>query len=779
MINKIESLVKSIYLNYAINFFSLNILVILLYLFDFNKFVNETALLASFVILICQMFSGNSRTLVLANKNFINANDVMILRILFLFPITIFSFLFVYIYNFSDISFATSIICLILSQWVYEICLSKNELKSKNIIFHHFVLSFVIFLFVLIALYLKSIFFLKIIIFTYSMVIFYYSISYLFQTKTNIPKMYIDIKSLFNILVFSSYGSSLSIAVSNFFFRYFLIALVSEDIASTLIICFMAGSFPVSLFTQIIGASLFRFKLNFRKLFRFFTIIFIFTIALVIFLINDLFFEINYRVFELNEIIKFTICISLVGIYPMMLGLFRRQFHLNNSTRRENFFYLDIVYSFSVILVVPFLYIVSNPNYFSFGFLVTGCLSFFIFNFSKMLDNKKIINFFLFLIPFPIFFSIFDGLKTFNFSLVDETIISENILNLSVLPLPISSFVIPLLLISLLSNTKNSSNTIYFVSLSFFMALFSLSFSNRFNFSNFLNLAQFYLPLIAIICGEIVGENQILNKKFLKYFFITASFIMIFQIIFTIFHETNYLNPDIYFLYIYQAEQYSSLALILIFFIFIYKIILKNNKNTLNFKIYLSTFVLILYIYFSQNLLYYFYALAYILFLLAFTKKYILTYIILILVIILFLSFSEHELFFDINIFLDYRISWYQLYFSEIIKTPESFLLGSNINNELYKNLPGIFNYYLDFIYNFGFLSIIPLLILIFLTLKKTYNLRKFFYNNHTNLGLFFVFLLILFVDSFLKVSLKQPYIAIIVFFTWGVYYSHLKKLDR
>ena len=350
---------------------------------------------------------------------------------------------------------------------------------------------------------------------------------------------------------------------------------------------------------------------------------------------------------------------------------------------------------------------------------------------------------------------------------------------MSVLPLPISSFVIPLLLISLLSNTKNSSNTIYFVSLSFFMALFSISFSNRFNFSNFLNLAQFYLPLIAIICGEIVGANQKLNKKFLKYFFITASFIMIFQIIFTIFHETNYLNPDIYFFYIYQAEQYSSLVLILISFIFIHKAILGGNKSTLNLKIYLSSFILILYIYFSQNLLYYFYALAYILFLLAFTKKYILSYIISILIIISFLSLSEHDLFFDINMFLDYRISWYQTYFSEILKNPESFLLGSNINNELYKNLPGIFNYYLDFIYNFGFLSIIPLLILIFLTIKKTYNLRKSFYKNYTYLSLFFVLMLILFVDSFLKVSLKQPYIGIIIFFTWGVYYSNLKKFDR
>ena len=47
---------KSIYLNYAINFFALNSLIIFLYIFDLNKLVTETALLASFLILLCQIF---------------------------------------------------------------------------------------------------------------------------------------------------------------------------------------------------------------------------------------------------------------------------------------------------------------------------------------------------------------------------------------------------------------------------------------------------------------------------------------------------------------------------------------------------------------------------------------------------------------------------------------------------------------------------------------------------------------------------------------------------
>lgn len=775
--NKLISLVKSIYLNYSINFFSLNILIILLYLFDFTKLVNETALLTSFIVLICQVFSGNSRTLILANKDFINADDVIILRLLFLFPITIFTFVFIYIYDFSDISFASSIVFLVLSQWVYEIYLSKKEIESKKIVYPHFLLSFVTFLLVLVSLFLQNILFLKIIIFTYSIIIFYFSVFYLLSRKRSIPKIIIDIKSLFNILIFSSYGSSLSVAVSNFFFRYFLIKLVGEDLSSTLIICFMAGSFPVSMFTHIIGASLFRFKINFRKIFKFIFLFFACITFLVILMISDLLFDINSRALKLNEIERLTIGISLIGIYPMMLGLFRRQFYLNNSIRRENFFYLDIIYSLSVILVIPILYIINNENYFSLSFLITGTLSYLIFNFSKILNKEKIIKVFVFLIPLPIFFSLFDGFKKFSFAIMDKSKFSDQLLDFFILPLPISCLVVPFLLISLLSNTKNRTTTIYFVSLSIFTALFSLSLSNRFNFSNLLNFVQFYLPTIAIVCGEIIGASKRYYSKYLKYFMIVALTIIISQIISTLTYKTDFLNPDILFLYIYQTEQYSSLALVFIFFIYIQKILFNKNNIFFNYKPFLALLILSVYIYLSYNATLYLYFLLYLIFLIAFTKKYIFNYLIFLVFLIFIINKMEINL--NLNEILVNRTHWYNTYFVEITFSIQNLLFGSNINNELYINTSGVYNYYLDFVYNFGLASIIPLIILMFLTIKKTYVLRKTFKSDLQNATIFLILIIVLFVDSFLKVSLKQPYIGIIIFFIWGIYFSNLTLKEK
>ena len=250
--------------------------------------------------------------------------------------------------------------------------------------------------------------------------------------------------------------------------------------------------------------------------------------------------------------------------------------------------------------------------------------------------------------------------------------------------------------------------------------------------------------------------------------------IIISQILSTIIYKTDFLNPDIFFLYIYQTEQYSSLALILIFFIYIQKNLFNKTNNSNYYKSFLVSLILLVYVYLSHNLLLYLYLLLYIIFLIAFTKKYILNYCIFLFFLILTINVTEIHLTFNLNEFLINRSYWYNIYFTEIISSPYNLLFGSNINNELYKNTSGIYNYYLDFIYNFGLVSLIPLIILMFLTIRKTLVLKNTFILDPQNASKFFILILILFLDSFLKVSLKQPYIGIIIFFIWGIYYSNL-----
>ena len=773
---KIFNLTKTIYLNYAINLFSINILVILLYFFNLQKLVNETAILSSFAIVVCQIFSGNSRSLVLATKNYIKADSVITLRLMLIFPITIFCLFFLYQYNFSDYSFATSVFCLIISQWIYEIFLSKKELISKKIIFKHFILSSVVFLLVMLTLYLKSIFYLKVVIFAYSFSIFYFIFSVHFKKDISIPKIILDIKAIINLLIFSSYGSSLSIAISNFFFRFFLIKLLTEDLASTLIICFMIGSFPVSLFSQIIGASMLRLKINFRKLFKIFFIIFITSISISFLAVGDLFSKVNLETLDIQNSIKLTLVASFLGVYPMMMGLFRRQFFLTNSYKRESFFYLDIIYSLAIILIIPFLYMLDNSNYFCFSFLISGCTCYLIYNFSKYLNNQKLFKILIILIPIPVFVFFFDPLQNFDFSLLNSSNYSETNTNkLFFTPLPISSLLIIPLLLGQLNNKENKSITIYFVALSIFCMLFVTSYTERFNFSNFLNLAQFFLPMLAIICGEIIGSNSKLKDRVLKRFFKVAMIIIILQILFTLRFNTEGLNPNFILFYIYQTEQYTSLALIIIVFVNLQNLYLRNYDKKFNYKYYLVLVIILTYVYLSNDVTLYIYSTIFFITHLLLVSRFVKNYLILISLFFIMLL-GINYLNYDYSNFMTHRIEWYNTYFLEITSSIKGFVFGSNIENELYKITPGVFNYYLDFIYNFGFISIIPLLLLILLTIQKIIKQIKNNVISSENLFIIVVLIVILFIDSFLKVSLKQPYIGIIIYFLWGICLSNLSK---
>ena len=113
-------------------------------------------------------------------------------------------------------------------------------------------------------------------------------------------------------------------------------------------------------------------------------------------------------------------------------------------------------------------------------------------------------------------------------------------------------------------------------------------------------------------------------------------------------------------------------------------------------------------------------------------------------------------------------------FFLEISHSFEHFLFGSNISNKLYISEKGTFNFYLDYIYNFGLISLIPILTLIYYTIKTSYKFRKKIFKNFQNHILFFLFIFIIFIDS--RTGLKQPFIGIVYYFIWGIYLSKIRN---
>ncbi len=772
------SFVNTIYTNYLINFISLNIFIILLYIFNLNQLVTEVAVFGSFTILVCQIFSSNSRSLIFSKKN-LQPTDVILQRFVFIFPILIFSLIFIYIYKFSDISLITSVLFLIIAQWIYEIILSSKEVKSKKIDYKHLCFYFVALLTIVISLYYKNLFFIKIAINVLSLYLFFEIYKYLNSIKFNIKINTLDLKSWFASFLFSSFGSSLAISASNFFFRFFVVILNNVEISSVLIIGFMFGSLPISLFTNIFGPSIIREKIKFQSLIKKFNFIFILVLFVILYFIFNYLVNINSQVYLNSELLLFTIGLSFLGFYPMILGLYKRQFFIQRSLK-ENFFYLDMVYSVAVITVIPAIYVLSNTNYFAFSFLITSILSFIIYFFSKNMVKKNFIKILVFLLPIPLFLSFFNGLKKFEISIFSTADI-DMINHIYSLPFPISILVVPLLTLVLFSTIRFRIYTIYFFVFSFIISISSILFTQRLTFLNSLNLIQFYLPMAAIICGEIIGKL----KDYRDFFFRVIFFISLTVIGLDIFSQVIPKQTLEIFLLsnfqIFSDFQYSIFPLIIALLFFLNNYYKKINR--INFQLILIIFILFTYIiineWFSLTLFLIIFFVT-ISFQNQFHFKKVVFSIFLIFLVSFFLLLKFDELLnFTEKLFYysaEYRYQSYVIFLEEIFKNFKNFFLGSNVNNLIYLEVPGIFNYYLDFIYNFGFLSLLPIIALIYITIKYSFDSKNKINFNFENTLFFSLFLYMTFIDSNLQVAFKQPYAGVILYFYWGLYISKILK---
>ena len=113
-----------------------------------------------------------------------------------------------------------------------------------------------------------------------------------------------------------------------------------------------------------------------------------------------------------------------------------------------------------------------------------------------------------------------------------------------------------------------------------------------------------------------------------------------------------------------------------------------------------------------------------------------------------------------------------------MVAGPKRFLFGKEKRPDRSK-YPSAHNYYLDFIYNFGFIAFLPFLWIIYYTLRLVFLERDKIMERSDLLGLTIVVFLLIFVDNSMKVGLRQPYPGTITFFLWGVLVSRLSKFSR
>jgi hypothetical protein len=84
-------------------------------------------------------------------------------------------------------------------------------------------------------------------------------------------------------------------------------------------------------------------------------------------------------------------------------------------------------------------------------------------------------------------------------------------------------------------------------------------------------------------------------------------------------------------------------------------------------------------------------------------------------------------------------------------------------------------NFYIDLTYNFGILALIPLLVLILYTATLLWRQRDAVISSPDLLALAAAAAFLVLVESNLKVSLRQPYPGIAIYFLWGLLLARLR----
>lgn len=92
---------------------------------------------------------------------------------------------------------------------------------------------------------------------------------------------------------------------------------------------------------------------------------------------------------------------------------------------------------------------------------------------------------------------------------------------------------------------------------------------------------------------------------------------------------------------------------------------------------------------------------------------------------------------------------------------------------------PSAHNYWLDVTYNFGTLSLLPLLSLLVWTTRSLWRARAAIFTSPLLAGNACAVLYLVFFESMLKVGMRQPYPGIVTFFLWGLLMTRLSKMAR
>jgi hypothetical protein len=468
----------------------------------------------------------------------------------------------------------------------------------------------------------------------------------------------------------------------------------------------------------------------------------------------------------------------------------------------ENVFGPDLLANVLIATCVPFVFYVMGPNALAGLYGLSGCLSLaflagvgWLHKGAESTNSQSVLLGIGLLLLFPVFFQIEGGLFR------DTAYVFDAGGSIQKLPLPLSTLVV-FAGIALLGNyaaAARTLTTLFFTALLFVMTSLTITQGNNAHESaKLILLAQFLLPMFGLVLGQMYGALSP-APAFERAALWVLLLILPAQLLATWVQGYTLLHPKVFFFSIYQHVQYVPMIIVALL------MLISQVLWGLGLKYRVAVGVLlpiaVIYIAASRS----WSAMLGVLIILALfatshlqktriNRPTVVTLVAAMICAIAFVVLSKTNVdqtrstqqWHDNPISHleqaeslapaggEKRMTHWHFYANGLVESPRAFFLGHATPPDRLQH-PSAHNYWLDALYNFGAISMLPLIILLLATVQWTWRKRRDVLSSPVLLGTTMAALYLVLFENMFKVGMRQPYPGIITFFIWGLLIARLK----
>lgn len=795
---------------FMLNSFSVTAILIFFGLVGETRLAADIGLVQGVMLALFYAFSANTRSIILNDEAKISVNHIFLIRMILILPLGVIAYCASVYISSIDMILVIALVIRRSVEWIGEIHLSWRESSNDDSFAKRYsILEGSLFLLV-VAWYLAKVPMPVIGMLIWAIVPLGMHVPFVRKMMTT-PGCLKSLKPLWYFMM-PQLGSTMIIGVSVYIFRLIIVLVTGKSAAGDLFTAFALGGLIGSLFAQILGPSVVQYESRNRNNY--------FTTRMDLFLILYcvggvvLFFVAYFNIEFLmmagkSSIFWCTVGASMVGGVIMVYAQHSRC-RLLQTSGEANLFGPDVFINIIVLACVPYLFYIIGHQALTILYLVSATLSYVIYRrtekeygmeeskISAVSDRIVAVVIVLFIL-LPVFFQIQGGIFREPSMILD----SGGLISRLPIPLSVLGCFVGIIFIGHFRRANASLGVIFFsVILMLIASLISTYHQDEATKAKLFFMLQFILPMFALVLGQ---QYEGLDPKMIqlrKTFFYVLCIIVPLQLLSTYVQGERHLSPYLYLFSIYQHWQYVPVVFTSAFMLVLYGCWEEHHyKRILMFffpimSVYVaasnSVMALVLLIAGTAGYLYYKHQRG---------KMDKLLMYSMILIITLSVSYiyiyksggssswnkiqvlrADKIVNLDVSIdiresrSISDRIPTWKFYVEGSVKDIKTFFVG-NAQRPDRNKYPSAHNYYLDFLYNFGFLSLMPLICLIGVTIYRVHGSRKGISSSPKLIGLVIVVFFILFVDNLLKVGLRQPYPGIFSFFLWGVLLSKLVKM--